>query len=61
MVATPAELEVTADVVMVVGVAFDVDDVEELVVIVRLDVLVLEMVDEIDTDVGGAVLEMVAI
>lgn len=63
VVAMPSELDVIADEVTVVGVAFGVADVGVEVVI---ELLVVELVDEVEldevedrvTDDGGAVLEM---
>lgn len=65
VVATPAEFEVTADVVMVVGGGLVVDEADmdvnvELVVADRVDEAEPEEVDELVRDVGGAVLEMKA-
>lgn len=66
VVATPAEFDVIADVVIVVGVgeAVEAEDagVEEVLAVATLAVdVVLEDVDEPVTDVGGARLEMKAI
>lgn len=65
VVTMPAELEVTADVVMVVGGGLEVDEVDVEVVLVvprRVDdATELEEVDEPVMEVGGTVLEMKAI
>jgi hypothetical protein len=62
VVATPSELDVTSEVVIVVGVAFGVVDFEVELVVLMLVVLVMEAAPEevevLETDVGCAVLEM---